>query len=71
MVQEVASDLIQNSKEIQSEEEKEKSKNYWGLRAAVIRLLGVSEDMSDRELASLLRDQIEEVDYNNDGQQGE
>lgn len=71
MVQEVASDLIQNSKEIQSEEEKEKSKNYWGLRAAVIRLLGVSEDMSDRELASLLRDQIEEIDYNNDGQQGE
>ena len=75
MVEEVAYDLIQNSKEFELEEEKEKTKNYKGLRAAVIRLLGVSEELSDRELASLLRDQIEDVDYNqnnnNNDQQGE
>lgn len=63
MVEEVAFDLVQNS-----EEEKGKEKNYWGLRAAVIRLLGVSEDLSDRELASLLRDQIEDIDYNQNNQ---
>ncbi|OHT00777.1 hypothetical protein TRFO_07755 [Tritrichomonas foetus] len=62
MVRETAQILIENSEKFELEEEKAKKKNYQGLRAAVIRLLKVGSELSDRELVNLLREHSEEMD---------
>ena len=61
MVRNTANVLIQNSAKYEAEEERAKKKNYKGLRMAVIRLLNVSNELSDRELAELLHTHTEEV----------
>ena len=72
MVEEAAGILIKNSEEFLIEEEKEKRKSHKGLRTAVINLLGVSDELSDKELANLLYDQKEmlviesPLDFNNE-----
>lgn len=59
MVEEAAGILIKNSEECELEEDREKKKDHKGLRTAVIKLLGVSGELSDKELADLLYDQKE------------